>query len=506
MGLFDIFRSSKGAARTDPIDTVVQPVDPLVIGPVNILGGRLKDVKDLRLQNRYALADALYNGDDRLFSAIELMALMIEKSIGDVSIIGVRQDDKELSNEEINAIGEANKFAKMINLKHLFYNYTKDLWKYGDAVDVIHFNSSGITELEPLPMGDVTAVDNRDQIGKPIGYNQPMIRKPKYYVLDENMSTTDVKFQVFKKERILHISFDPRRNQIRDNLTRWTINVWSVAPINSLIAILQWKQILIRNNILTSNRNVPRELHVLDLGQFDASKEAGTMAERRLAAKTAAETAIKNYNDTIKFREADQGYVVGKGTDIKFIEPASKANDPNLLIDQINQSIGGPMGAPAGLMGGESKGFTSLIHASSFLALRAENYAGVIQRPLEELVKRHVRLARPGIRKSVIERLYIKNRLILDRDRSELAKVIAVLVESGSFTLDEIRKIFGMDPMTEKEMKEHIKWLQAIKKTSNVTSGKRSDDMLRRDQTSPTEGQESQGKRDKDLIQKGDKD
>jgi len=506
MGFFDIFRTSKQAARSDPVDTLVQPVDPLVIVPTNIIGGRLGDQKSLRQQNRYALADALYSGDDRLFSAVELIALMIEKSIGDISIVGVRQDDKELSNEEINAVKEANDFARMINLKHLFYHYTIDLWKYGDAVDLIHFNSSGITELEPFPMGDVTAVDKRSQLKKAIGFDEPMIRKPKWYALDERMSTTDVPSQVFPKKRILHISFNARRNQIRDNLGRWTINVWSTAPINSLIAILQWKQVLIRNNILTSNRNVPREQHILNLDQFDPSKEAGSMIQKRAAAKVAAELAIKNYTETIQYREADQGYVTGKNTEIKFIEPVSKANDPNMLIDQINSSIGGPMGAPAGLMGGESKGFTSIVHASSFLALRAENYASVIQRPLEDLVRRHVNLARPGIRKSVVDRLYIKNRLILDRDRSELAKVIAVLVESRSFTLDEIRKIFNMDPMTEKQMKEHIQWLQEIKETAGVVTTKRSDDMLRRDQTSPTEGQESQGKRDKDLIQKGDKD
>ena len=505
MGIFDIFRSSKGAARTDPIDTTVQPVDPLVVVPANIIAGRLADVKSLRQVNRYALADSLYNSDDRLFSSIELMALMNEKSIGDISIIGVRQDDKELTNEEQNAIKEANEFAKRIELKHLFYHYTKDLWKYGDAVDLIHFDSSGIKELEPLPMGAVTAVDKRSQFGKPIAYNEPMIRKPKYYGVDEFMSTVDVPTQIFKKERILHISFDPRRNMIRDNLARWTMNVWSVAPINSLIAILQWKQVLIRNNILTSNRNVPREHHILDLGQFDANKEAGTMKQRRAAAKTAAELSIKDYTTTIQYREADQGFVTGKNTEIKYIEPQSKANDPNMLIDQINSAIGGPTGTPAALMGGESKGFTSLVHASSFLALRAENYAGVIQRPLEALVKRHVSIARPGIRKSVVDRLYIKNRLILDRDRSELAKVIAVLVESRSFTLDEVRRIFNMDPMTEKQMKEHVQWLKEIKVTSSVITGERSDDMLRRNQASPTEGQESQGKRDKDLIQKGGK-
>jgi len=381
MGFLDRFRTTKettssasSTSRTDPIDTTAQSVDPLVNLPVNIIGGRLQDQKDLRQVNRYALADSLYNTDERLYSAIELIALMIEKSIGDISIVGVRQDDKELTNEEENAVKEANKFAKMIELKHLFYHYTKDLWKYGDAVDVINFDSSGIKSLTPLPMAAVTAVDKRSQINEAINFNEPMITNPKWYVLDEQMTAPDVQDKIFPKRRILHISFDPRRNQIRDNMTRWTMNVWSVAPISSLIAILQWKQILIRNNILTSNRNVPREHHILDLSQYDLTRFAGSFAEKQAASLLAGNAAIKSYNENMQRREADQGFVTGQGVEIKFIEPDSKANEPNALIDQINTSIGGPTGTPAALMGGESKGFTSLVHSSSFLALRAETH------------------------------------------------------------------------------------------------------------------------------------
>jgi len=129
----------------------------------------------------------------------------------------------------------------------------------------------------------------------------------------------------------------------------------------------------------------------------------------------------------------------------------------------------------------------------------------VIQRKLEELIKRHVSLARPGIRRQVVDRLYIKNRLILDRDRAELAKVVAVLVESGSFTMDEIRKIWGLDPMTDKQLKAHLKLLKQLNKTeSGGNEGmKRSEDMLRRNDN-PTGDQESQGKRSRDLNQKGD--
>ena len=513
MGIFDRFKTkestSLNSVRSRPIDATEQSVDPLVVAPASQLQGRLQDAAFARSSNRYALADNLVKFDERLYSAIELMALMIKKSVGEISIMPDGRDDKELTTEEKNAMKVANEFATKIKLRQLFYNYTIDLWKYGDAVDIIHFNGSGITELEPLPMQSVTAVDRRDQFKQALNFNQPMIKRPKWYGLDESHSFTDIPDQIFKKERVLHISFNPRRNQIQDNMGRWTINVWSSAPIESLIAILQWKQILIRNNILWSNRSVPREHHQLDLSQFDLSKFSGDFATRQAASIAAAETAIKNYNSNIQRREADQGYVTGQGVDIKYIEPKSKATDDIPILSQINELINGPTGTPSSLMGGETKGFTSLIHSASFLALRAESYAEVIQEKMEELIKRHVKIARPGIRAVVVDRLFIKNRLILDRDRAELAKIIAVLTESGAFTVDEIREIWGFDPLTDQETKDHIDWIKKLKKAESGPQpkglGQRSEDLVRQVSTNPTKGQESQGKRDKDLIQKGGK-
>jgi len=498
------------SSRTDPTDATIQSVDPLIAVPANILQGRMQDISDNRAQNRYALSDALYNADERLYSAVELMAIMIEKSIGDISIASIRNDDKTLTNEEENAIKVANDWAKDIagvGLRKLFYHYTIDLWKYGDAVDVIKFNSSGVTDLIPLPMQAVTAVDRRSQINAAISFNDPMIMNPKWYVVDEQQSAPLIQDNVFKKERILHISFNPRRNQMRDNMTRWTMNVWSMPPITSLIGILTWKQNLIRNDMVWRQRAMPREHHKLDLSQYDLSKFSGTFAQKQAASLAAAQAAIEKYNTNMRRREADQGFVTGQGVAIEWIQPKVNFTDPTPIIDQINNLLGGPTGTPAALMGGESKGFTSLVQSTSFLALRAEIYAEKIQRKLTEVMKRHVKLARPGIRAAVVDRLYIKNRLILDRDRTELAKIIAVLVESKAFTMDEIRRIWGLDPATDAQVAEIRKWLKMInpvQKTTGTTGKQAADDLLKQKQnTAPTAGQESPGKRSRDLIQKG---
>jgi len=503
MGIFDRFRKSDSdmGARSNPIDTLDQSVDPLVVLPVNIMGGRIADSIFTRATNRYAFADSIYNSDERLYSAIELLAIMISKSIGDCECTKIEGNEEEPTNEEKNAVKVADEFMVKMDVKRLFYNYTIDLWKYGDAVDLIKFDSSGIKSLQPLPMQWVTAVDRREQLNKAIGTNEVMIQNPKWYAVDERMTDNLTADQVFKSSRICHISFNPRRNQIKDNMGRWTLNVWSIAPINSLFAIIKWKEQLIRNDMIWSNRALPREHHKLDLSQYDMSKFTGKFSEKEAASKQAAEAVIKQYNENIRRREADQGFVTGRGVEIAYVEPkTTNWQDPSAKLEQIQQLIGGPTGTPSALMGGEGKGFTSLIQATSFLGLRAEAYAKPIQSKMERLIRMHIALSRPGIRKSVRDRITIKNRLILDRDRTELAKMIAVINETGFFTADEIRHIWGLGPLTTKQKRQ----ITAQLKAKQPNQGDQGENLARQNPQSRTAGQESPGARNNNLIQKGD--
>ena len=114
-------------------------------------------------------------------------------------------------------------------------------------------------------------------------------------------------------------------------------------PINSLLAILQWKQNLIRNDMIWSNRALPREHHKLDLSQFSLDKFPGTYKEKVQKANAAAAEAIRAYNESMMRREADQGFVTGMSVDIGWVEPkTTNWMDPSprltksisLLVDQ----------------------------------------------------------------------------------------------------------------------------------------------------------------------------
>ena len=135
--------------------------------------------------------------------------------------------------------------------------------------------------------------------------------------------------------------------------------------------------------------------------------------------------------------------------------------------------------------------------------MRADVYATRIMTSLDALMKRHVRMVRPGISDDIIDRLFIKNRLILDRDRTELAKIIAVLNETGVFTPSEIRNIWGLDPLTQQqadEIAEQLRQQQPVQETNEIT-----DDLLRQNPNSPSNPMETARQRQRNLIQRGDR-
>lgn len=273
---------------------------------------------------------------------------------------------------------------------------------------------------------------------------------------------------------------------------------------------------LIQNDQVWRNRAMPREHHKLDLTPFDPSKFQGTHAEKLEAAKAAAEAAISRYAATNQYRSADQGFVTGMNTIIEYVEPkSSNYNDPSPIIDQINSLIGGPTGTPPNLMGsGESGGgFTSLNQASSFLALRAEIYLDTIKQKYEQLCRRHVMMVEPGIKEEIVERLILKTRLILDKDRAELAKIAATMQVTKSFTTTEVRAVMGLDPLTEEQELELKTWIEATQNPGaggdQLEGGNTAEDVAADLQStnpdSPTGDQQSQGQRDRNNNTRGDR-
>jgi hypothetical protein len=219
---------------------------------------------------------------------------------------------------------------------------------------------------------------------------------------------------------------------------------------------------------------LPREHHKIDLSAFDPRNYTGaTWAERVEKAKADASKTLEDYAENIKQREADQGFVTDKNTEIEIVEPKSTSYaTPNEILRQIEEAIARPFGIPASLMGKRGGGYTAEFLGSGFAVTRAEVITQKICNRLEELLRKHL-LAEFGFKEGsegydIVQRIFIRQKLILERDKSEIMRRIAIMYE-GPFTPSEIRAEVGYDPLTPEQVEE-IKQFRAIKGVSKHTS------------------------------------
>jgi len=461
----------------EPDPLIIEPIQPLIQTPVQRETGLL-DAIGPSLDNEFDQADLLVLRDDRLRSNLDLYAKMVGRTYQgiDISQKGDLVNPRELDDNEQGMLTTAANLDNILNFKQLFESYTKALIKYGDVIEHIETDpafldeefdedveaADAVTALTPLPMNQMTIIDEAGRIDEP--EPEKVITQANIYVVDEeNADQTEEDPVSYDKEEIMHVSLDPRHNWKEDLVGRNTFGIWSDAPLKSIIYLIEWKHNLIRNDMIWRNKMLPREHHKLNMAAFAPENYPGaSFADRLGAAKIAATLEMNKYALSIRTQQPDQGYVTSDDVEIIIIEPkTANYHQPNEQINQIDTKISSMTGTPEALSGGEQKGFSSIEFSGTFVSIRAEEMAETIARSLDRVVWKHLVAVHPSVKIADIKRVHIKTRLILDRDLSERAKVISVLGDTKIFTPTELRELFGKEALTTREQEEINEFLQA---------------------------------------------
>jgi len=325
--------------------TEITDVTPPVVSTVAVAEEFFETV---RVGNKYQILDAMVKHDPELAGIIKGISFMCAKyydKIVYVSPDGVYENPEKVDDEQAKTLlTEAQRFASAdygCDYRTLFRSCGKLIMKFGDVVIYLPNEiGKGITQLQWIPIFGLTAIEELDQINQVV---QIFGERVKWYILNEGSELE----KRFKKEDVLHISYDQFGELVKDLKFRTTFGVWSTSPIWSLRRTIRWKINTILNDMLWRHRSLPREWHKLNLSQFTADKYTGTQAEKNAAALRDAQKVADDYAKSIKggetgekLIEADQVYVTDQNTEITYVEPKTTTyRDPNLLIDQMNKSI-----------------------------------------------------------------------------------------------------------------------------------------------------------------------
>lgn len=390
----------------------------------------------LKHSNIYQISDGIYRKDGDVSGIINRYGHMCKTAYGGVYI----EAGKELDTNELDLLEAAQDVANNLNFPSKFMAIAVDMIRDGDVIRHMVWDSkNGITKLQALPRPYLTAVNEVQQVTQLYKW----ITDPKYYVVFEGTQDQII----FKKEVCSNFAMNNESQFITDVMARTTFGVWSVPPLEPLLSTIEWKVNAIINDILWTHRNVPREHHQLDLSMYTPDGYNGTPAERMSQAEAAGQAVADGYSASISNQNTDVAYITDSKTIIGFVEPKStNYQSPNEKLRQINEGIANALGM-APVMRDQS--YASALMSGSFAIMASESIANIIALELEDVMRRSIRIKYgPRFKESDLKKVKIRTRLILAKDKTEIMRQIAIMVDSGVFTPSEIRAEWGKEPLT----------------------------------------------------------
>lgn len=397
---------------------------------------------DTKNGNYFRMYDAMIDIDADLYGYLSRISHMCRKAFGDMYIDAGRKLDP--IEEEL--LAEAKKITERLDFRGEFFSTAFDLLKYGDVVKHLIWDvEGGVTKIETLPRFQLTAVETKSQIGDSTGE----VFNANFYVSNEQDQS---EMQVYDATACVKCSLNCKSTYMIDIAGRRTYGVWSKPPTRTLLYYIEWKVNTMINDILWSHRNVPREWHKLDLSQFSPDKYQGSREERERLALAAARNAADAYSQSLQSRQVDVGMVTDKNTEISYVEPKStNYQQPNEKMAQINEALSNAMGIPAIT---QRASYASALMSGSFTVLQALSIADIIRVQFEQILRKSVQVKFGKRFDEHLDKLKIRLRLILEKDKTEIMRQVAIMRQSQCFTPTEIRAEWGLPPLSDDQKAE----------------------------------------------------
>jgi len=410
----------------------------------------------VRTGNKYDLLREMVRQDPELRGAVDRIGKMCMMAYGG---IGIHAGESLTTTEEL-LLNAAREWADDdMEYAEWFEATAIAVMTYGDFLaKKIYRTGDGITRLQPFRMEKSTILDSKAQRNQ----TSAEIFSKNWYVMNEGLSKES--FTVEKQ--MLHVPLNNKAQYVFDIKGRVTFGVWSSPPIDSLQGTIRWKMNTVLDDMQWRHANVPRPHHKINLSAYAPERYQGTWDQRVAASEAAAQTAANKYRDNLPGNmEADYGYVTDLQTNITFVESSStNYQRPNELLDQQNQSISSVTGIPKSLLFGEGGPFASGLISSSFALMFTESLFSKVARHFTRLLRQHFRIQRKEPIQNHLNKLFIQGNIILERDRLDLARQLAILWETGMFTPTELRDMWGKDPLTEDQWEEIAGYIQKVKR------------------------------------------
>ena len=262
---------------------------------------------------------------------------------------------------------------EIIDFDDLLINGMRNLMVYGNDVSKLVGKSGvGITQIQSLPIAQITILDDRPADTQTDKDNAIMEAK-KYILREQGRDVME-----FSSDEILHIRIDYRSYWFRDRLGRWTYGVWGASRFESLQQAIRAKYNSMNNRIALED-SLTKQYITIDASAVENITDPDEQQERLNYIMDSVGTLLDGLR-------ADQVPILPHYVNMEFVDLKNTIPDNSGFLDSVNADISSVLHVPRVSMGQErgstfaarrvtmayDAGLTTLNEAREDLGLPAE--------------------------------------------------------------------------------------------------------------------------------------
>ena len=425
MGIFDVFRK-KAVAAKEPLSSMRATSSRVAENPFKTMAAGIDDIvkqtEALRTNANYNtdfdLYDDMLNYDPELNGAVRTISLTANK----YRVVGgknnkIRAAIKTLTEESV-------------DFDDFLINGMRNLMVYGNDINkYVGKSGVGLTEIQSLPVSQITITDNR---GIPFAADRDNpIMKATNYVFRENKRDTII----FPASEILHTKIDYRSFWFEDSLGRMTYGVWGASRFGSLKQAIRAKYNSINNRIALED-SLTKQYITIGPEAVEGINDPDEANDRLNA-------VMDEVGSLLDGLRADQVPIIPHYVEMKFVDMKNTIPDNSGFLDSVNGDISAVLHVPRVSMGQErGSTFAATFNASQWSVQAIRRLQQVLVQSVRQVFSKHLELM--GIEHLLSDLPVLEFEPIDEESPFETTRRVSMAYQAGLTTLNEARDDLGL--------------------------------------------------------------
>ena len=336
---WNIFRARKRENPNPMIERMGMMVEPFnqVAGVPDIMRDTERMRTDSNFDNEFDLYDQMLKIDPELNGAVRAVSL----TANNYEINYSRGRNAAIRN----AIREL--VEDSIDFGDIMINAMRNLMVYGNDINKIVGRAGvGVTEIQSLPVKQITIVDERGGLGSYFVADEenPIIRADKYMLREGSMYEREM-----PASEIMHIKIDYRSNWFTDDKLRKTYGIWGASRFTALKQPIRMKYNSMNNRVSLED-SMTKQFITIDKSAIEHIQDPAEQSDR-----------LKHIMDEVitlfEGLRGDQIPVLPHYVQLHHVDVGNSVPNNTDFLDTINADIAAVLQVPR-VAAGQERGST----------------------------------------------------------------------------------------------------------------------------------------------------